>query len=139
VERRSLRELLIILRERVWIALPLALIISIGIGYYQAREVPMYAASATMQFEKPETVVTAVGVVNTAIRSEIDLNTYLQVFNSQRLRSRVAESFTQRKSKSCIAHSSRSSLPGKTCRHPSGLMDYSALLGIESIRNSFTH
>ena len=33
IERRSLRDYYVILRERVWIALPLALLVSIGMGY----------------------------------------------------------------------------------------------------------
>jgi uncharacterized protein involved in exopolysaccharide biosynthesis len=94
VERRTLRDYYIILRERLWIALPLALIVSIGMGYYQSREVPMYAAAATMQFEKADNVVNTPGVSDPTVRSDIDLNTYISVFNSQRLRTRVAESFT---------------------------------------------
>ena len=58
VERRSLRDYYIILRERLWIALPLALLVSVSIGYYQSKEVPMYRTSATMQFvTKKSTVV----------------------------------------------------------------------------------
>ncbi len=63
VERRSLRDYYIILRERLWIALPLALLISVGYGYKQSRQTPMYQAWATMQFEKAERVVTTEGVV----------------------------------------------------------------------------
>src|SRR4051812_20517013 len=92
IERRTLRDYYIILRERIWIALPIALIVSIGLGYRQARETPMYETRATMQFEKPETVVTTQGVVDPYIRGEADLNTALLVLGSQRLRTKVAES-----------------------------------------------
>lgn len=137
VERRSLRDYYIILRERVWIALPLALMISIGMGYYQAREVPMYAATATMQFEKPETVVTAQGVVDQTVRSDIDLNTYLQVFNSQRLRSRVAESFTPEEIKILHRPQLKKLIPGQTLPTPQRADGLLGSVNIESIRNSF--
>jgi capsular exopolysaccharide synthesis family protein len=94
VERRSLRDYYIILRERLWIALPLALLVAIPLGYFKARETPMYMSTATMQFEKPETVVTSQVVVDSAVRSDIELNTNIQILNSARLRARVVESFT---------------------------------------------
>ena len=65
VERRTLRDYFIILRERSWIALPLALLISIGYGYRQMQATPLFSARATMQFEKPDTVVAIQGVVDT--------------------------------------------------------------------------
>ena len=54
----------------------------------------MYSATATMQFEKPDTIITTQSVVDTAIRSDIELNTALQVLSSGRVRSRVVASFT---------------------------------------------
>ena len=94
VERRTLRDYYIILRERLWIALPLALLASVGYGYWKMREVPLYAAAATMQFEKPETVLSAQSVVDTAIRNDMDMNTAIQQLNSRALQRRVMESFT---------------------------------------------
>jgi capsular exopolysaccharide synthesis family protein len=94
VERRSLRDYYVILRERLWIALPVALLVALSFGYYQAQEVPMYSSTATMQFERPERVVQNEQVVDTAIRSEVDLNTYIQILNSGRLRTMVAQSLT---------------------------------------------
>lgn len=94
VERRSLRDYYIILRERLWIALPLALLVAVPLGYFKARETPMYLSTATMQFEKPETVVTSQVVVDPTVRSDIELNTNIQVLNSGKLRSRVVDSFT---------------------------------------------
>src|SRR5688572_27063303 len=85
VERRTLRDYYIILRERLWIALPLALLISIGYGYKQMQVTPMYSARATMQFEKPDTVVNIQGVVDPTIRSDIDLNTNLQVLQTNKI------------------------------------------------------
>jgi capsular exopolysaccharide synthesis family protein len=93
-EHRSLRDYVIILRERLWIALPLALIVSIGLGYYKAREIPLYESKASMQIEKPERVVTSQEVVDQSITSDADLNTYLQILRSNKLRSKVIESFT---------------------------------------------
>jgi len=94
IERRTLRDYYIILRERLWIALPLALLVAVPMGYFKARDIPMYASMATMQFDKPETVVTTTTVVDTAVRSEIELNTNIQILQSNRLRSQVIESFT---------------------------------------------
>src|SRR3954451_24221940 len=84
-ERRTLRDYYIILRERLWIALPLALLISIGYGYKQMQVTPMYSARATMQFEKPDTIVNIQGVVDPTIRSDIDLNTNLQLLHTNLL------------------------------------------------------
>ena len=94
VERRSLRDYYIILREKLWIALPLALLVSLSLGYYKASRPKMYAATATMQFEKADTVVTTQGVVDPSVRSEMELRSNLEKLNSQRLRTKVVESFT---------------------------------------------
>lgn len=93
-ENRTLRDYFIIVRERLWIALPLALIVAIAYGYSQARQVKMYAAQATMQFEKPDTIVLNKGVVDQSVNSDADINTNLQVLSSNRLRAKVIESFT---------------------------------------------
>ena len=68
VERRTLRDYYIILRERLWIALPLALLISIGYGYKQMQVTPTFASRATMQFEKPDTVVNIQGIADASVR-----------------------------------------------------------------------
>lgn len=94
VERRTLRDYYIMLRERLWIALPLALLVAVGYAYKNLQVTPIYAATATMQFEKPDRIVMAEGVVDTAIRSEVDINTHTQVLKSAWLRERVLASFT---------------------------------------------
>jgi capsular exopolysaccharide synthesis family protein len=94
VERRTLRDYYIILRERAWIALPLALLVSLPLGYYQMQQTPMYESRATMQFERPEKIVMVDQVMDQTPRSEIDINTYLQRLNSTSLRLKVIESFT---------------------------------------------
>jgi polysaccharide biosynthesis transport protein len=94
IERRTLRDYYIILRERLWIALPLALLVSIGYGYKQMQVTPTYFAAATMQFEKPETVVTTQGVVNMAVTSDVDMNTHIQVLKSAKISQKVLASFT---------------------------------------------
>ena len=93
-QRRTLRDYYIMLRERLWIALPLALLVAVGYGYWKSRETPMYSSTATMEFEKPETVVTTQGVMDPSIHSDIDIATYVQLLNSQKLRAKVIESFT---------------------------------------------
>ena len=112
VQRRTFRDYYIILRERIWIALPLALLVSIGYGYMQMQAPRMYSSSATMQFEKPDTIVTTVGVVDQSMRSDVDLNTNLQILNSGKLRGRVTESFSAEDRKILSRAALRNSLPG---------------------------
>jgi capsular exopolysaccharide synthesis family protein len=94
IERRTLRDYYIILRERVWISLPIAIVVGVAFFYMQARKTPIYEATASLQFEKPETVVTSQGVVDPSIRSDMDLNTYIHDINSNKVRSAVVASFT---------------------------------------------
>ena len=136
LERRSLRDYYIILRERFWVALPLALLVSISLGYYLAQETPMYSATATMQFEKPETVVTAQGVVDQSIRSEMDINTNLEILKSQRLRTRVAESFTRDQIKILNRPVLRKLANGQAPPSPPSAEGLLGKVFIDSIRNS---
>jgi polysaccharide biosynthesis transport protein len=98
-ERRSPRDFLIILRERIWIALPLAILAAVSLGYFQARKTPMYQSQATMQIEKPEKIVTSQEVVDLSVTSDVDFNTYLQVLSSAKLRGKVMESLTPEETK----------------------------------------
>jgi len=93
-ERRTLRDYVIIIRERIWIALPIAVLVAVVVGYLQASETPLYSAHATLQFKRPERVVNIDAVVDQTPRSEIDLNTQLKVLESSKLRTAVARSFT---------------------------------------------
>jgi capsular exopolysaccharide synthesis family protein len=94
IERRTLRDYYIILRERVWISLPIAVLVALGFFYMQARKTKIYEATSTLQFEKPETVVTSQGVVDPSVRSDMDLNTYIHDINSNKVRSDVVQSFS---------------------------------------------
>ena len=94
VQRRTFRDYYIILRERLWIALPVALLVALSYGYVKARVPKLYSATATLQFEKPETVVTSQSVVDSSIRSEFDINTYVQDMQSNKVREMVIASFT---------------------------------------------
>jgi capsular exopolysaccharide synthesis family protein len=134
VQRRSFRDYYIILRERIWIALPLALLVSIGYGYMQMQVPRMYAASATMQFEKPDTIVTTVGVVDQAVRSDIDLNTYLQILSSGKLRAKVMESFTPEERKILQRAALKNSPPGTP---PSSVAPQLGTPNFVSLHNSF--
>ena len=134
IERRTMRDYYVILRERLWIALPIALLVAVSLGYYQAQETPMFLSIATMQFERPERVVLNQEVVDQSVRSEIDLNTYLQILNSSRLRSMVVQSLTPEEVKSLQRPYIKDLAPGIN-PPPVG-----ALIGsvfVESIRNSF--
>jgi succinoglycan biosynthesis transport protein ExoP len=94
VEHRTLRDYYIIIRERLWVALPLALLVALPLGYYQMQETPMYESHTTLQFERPEKIVMVDQVVDQTPRSEVDINTYLERLNSASLRARVIDSFT---------------------------------------------
>jgi len=134
VERRSLRDYYIILRERLWIALPVALLIALSVGYYQAQETPMYSSTATMQFERPERVVQNEQVVDTSVRSDIDLNTYLQILTSGRLRTMVAQSLTPDEIRLLQRPYLKDLAPGATPPSVGGLL---GSMAPQSIRNSF--
>ncbi len=134
VERRTFRDYYVIVRERLWIALPLALIVAIGFAYYKSRAVPLYQSTASMRVEKPEKIVTSQEIVETAITSDIELNTYLQVMNSAMLRGKVIGSFTPDETKILQKPYLADLPPGQP---PPGV---GALVGdvtIEAVRNSF--
>jgi capsular exopolysaccharide synthesis family protein len=134
VERRSLRDYYIILRERLWIALPVALLVSLSVGYWQAQEVPMYSSTATMQFERPERIVQNEQVVDTSVRSDIDLNTYIQILNSGRLKTLIAQSLTPDEVKILQRPYLKDLAPGANPPPVSGLL---GSMSTGNIRNSF--
>jgi len=113
VQRRTLRDYYIILRERVWVALPLALLVSIGYGYIQYRQTPMYSSDVKMQFDKPEVVMTTQAVQDSAIHGEADINTYIEILKSNSLRSKVIESFTPDEQKTILRPALKHLQPGQ--------------------------
>jgi capsular exopolysaccharide synthesis family protein len=134
VERRTLRDYYVILRERLWIALPLALLLSIGFAYYKARTIPLYQSTASLRVERPDKIVTSQEVVETAITNDVELNTYLQVIRSATLRGKVAASFSPEE----IALLQRPFLA--ELRADLAPPAVAALIGditVESVRNSF--
>jgi capsular exopolysaccharide synthesis family protein len=134
IERRTLRDYYVILRERVWVALPVALLAAVGFFYFQAKKTPIYQAVASLQFEKPETVVTSQGVVDPSVHSDFDLNTYIHDIDSNRMRSSVVASFTPDE-RAILERAARKRLPPGAPPPPVG-----ALLGsldAEPLRNSF--
>ena len=134
IERRSMRDYIVILRERLWIALPVALLVSLSVGYWQAQEIPLYSSSATMQFERPDRVVLNEQVVDNSVRSDIDLNTYLQILNSGRMRTMIAQSLTPEEVKILQRPYMKELSPGANPPPVSGLL---GSVSIASIRNSF--
>jgi uncharacterized protein involved in exopolysaccharide biosynthesis len=134
IERRTLRDYYIILRERVWVSLPIAVVVALGFFYMQARKTPIYEATATLQFEKPETVVTSQGVVDPSVRSDMDLNTYIHDINSNKVRSAVVGSFTPAE-RTILERAALKHLPPGSTPPPVG-----ALLGsvdAEPLRSSY--
>ncbi len=134
IERRTLRDYFIILRERFWIALPLALLVVLPLGYYQAHQPKIFMARATMEFEKPERVITSEGVVDPSVKSDIDLNTYLEDLNSGRLRTKVVESLTPDEVKILQRPSLKNLAPGEAPPPASSLL---GSLTVTSVHNSF--
>jgi len=134
VQRRSFRDYYIILRERLWIALPIALLVSLSYGYWAARVPKLYSSTATLQFEKPETVVTTQSVVDSSIRSEFDINTYLQEMQSNKVREMVAAAFTPEEQKILLRPYLKNLQPGQSAPAVGN-----ALGGVsfEPLRNSF--
>ena len=133
-ERRTARDYLIILRERIWVALPIALLVAIGFAYYKARQTPLFQSAATMQLEKPEKIVTSQQVVDMSVTSDVDLNTHLQVLNSTRLRTKVLESLTPEESKILQRPYLAGLEPGVP---PPSVAEVLGGFSVQSIRNSF--
>ena len=134
VERRTLRDYYIIMRERVWVALPVALLVSLGFFVWQKHKTPIYEATASLQFEKPETVVTSQGVVDPSVRSDDDLNTYIHDIESNRLQRSVIDSFTPEEQR-VLQRAALKHLPPGSPPPPVG-----AVLGsvdAEPLRNSY--
>lgn len=134
VERRTLRDYYVIIRERLWIALPLAVLVAIGFAYQKSRAVPLYQSTASMRVEKPEKVVTSQEVVETAITSDVELNTYLQVIRSATLRAKVVASFTPDEIKILQRPYLADLQPGQT---PPGVGSLIGDTSVEAVRNSF--
>ena len=134
VERRTLRDYYIILRERAWIALPVAIIAAVGFFYWQARKTPVYEAVASLQFERPETVVTSQGVVDPSVHSEVDLNTYIHDINSNRLRGSVIASFSPEERRILQRAALKHMPPGSVAPPASALL---GTIDAEPLRNSY--
>ncbi|HNC22895.1 MAG TPA: polysaccharide biosynthesis tyrosine autokinase [Opitutaceae bacterium] len=133
IERRTLRDYYIILRERLWIALPIALVVALAFGYWKSSQPKMYVAAATMQFEKPETLVTTQGVVDPAVRSDVELRSNLEKLNSQRLRQRVVDSFTPDEVKILQRPYLKNLAPGQAAPPPGACL---GAVSIDAARNS---
>lgn len=134
VERRTLRDYYIILRERLWIALPIALLVAVSVGYYQAQETPMYAASATMQFERPDRVVTTATVYDPSVQNEYDINTYIKTLESGKIRGLVVASLTPEEIQKLQRPYVKELPPGGT---PPPAGSIIGNVSIQSLRNSF--
>ncbi len=134
IERRTLRDYYVIVRERLWIALPLALLAAIGFAYQKSRTVPLYQSTASMRIEKPEKVVTSQEVVDTSITSDVELNTYLQVIRSATLRNKVVASFTPDEIKLIQRPYLADLAPGQ---QPPGVGGLVGDITVEAVRNSF--
>jgi succinoglycan biosynthesis transport protein ExoP len=134
VQRRTFRDYYIILRERLWIALPIALLVALSYGYWKARVPKLYAAVATLQFEKPTTVVVSQTVVDSSIRSEFDINTYVQDMQSNKVRAMVIDSLTPDEQKVLLRPYVKNLPPGQPAP---GVGNALGSVSFEPVRNSF--
>ena len=94
IETRSLRDYYIILRERLWIALPLALTVAIGLAYWQSRETPQYRSAATLRFEKPPSITPFKSVGEPVVQTDAEINTYIKIISSDAMRNLVVASLS---------------------------------------------
>lgn len=133
-ERRTIRDYYIIIRERFWVAMPLALVVAIGLAYYQSREKPMYQSVASIQIEKPEKIMSGPEVVDMSVNSEVELNTYLQIIGSAKLRTKVVDSLTPDEIK-LLQRPYVAELPPGTPPPPVGSVLGS--MSVQTARNSF--
>ncbi len=135
IERRTLRDYYIILRERLWIALPLALTVALGLVYYQSRETPMYRSTATMHFDKSVTVLRQDSkVYNPDVENEVMLNTYIKMIGSETLRNQVRASLTPEEQKTLLKPFVKDLPPGAT---PPSVDVAMASPSVQSTRNNF--
>ena len=94
LERRTLRDYYVIVREHLWLALAVALLVTAPLAFQSARQPRIYASTATLQFQRPERVVTSDPIADTSIRTDAELKTYLLLLESTKLRMRLVESFS---------------------------------------------
>ena len=133
IERRTLRDYYIILRERLWIALPLALIVAIGLAYYQSRATPLYMSKASLKIGKAPKIVTTIGVTDPNIDNDLELNTYLQLIASGRMRSRVQNQLTPEQKKVLQRPALKNLPPGAI---PPKELDMGSM-SVQSVRGTF--
>jgi len=130
-ERRTLRDYYVILRERVWIALPVALIVSLSVAYVQSKEIPLYRSSATMQFDRPDQVLNT-SISDPSVRNELEMQSNLDILRSAKLRELVVRSLTPDELKVLQRPFLQEGLT------PPGAGDLLGGVNIGSVRNSLT-
>ena len=131
-ERRTLRDYYVILRERLWIALPVALIVSLSVAYFQAKEIPLYRSTATMQFDRPDQVLNNPSISDPSVRNELEMNSNLDLLRSGKLRELVVRSLTPDEIKLLQRPYLRDGL------NPPGPNDLLGGVSVGSVRNSLT-
>ena len=108
--------------------------VALSFFFWQKHKTPMYEATASLQFEKPETVVTSQGVVDPSVRSDVDLNTYIRDIDSNRLRNSVITSFTPEETAKLQRAALKRLPPGSSPPPVSSLL---GSLDAEPVRNSY--
>lgn len=88
---RSVKDYLIILRERVWWLVTVAFIIFVGTLLYTFNATPVYTSTATVQvLRQQDKSVQFEDVVDLTIKNEQDFNTQVELLKSAQLIQRVA-------------------------------------------------
>jgi capsular exopolysaccharide synthesis family protein len=132
-ERRTLRDYYIILRERLWIALPIALLVALPVAYVKSKEIPLYRSTATMQFDRPDRVLgPAASISDPSVQNELEMNSNLDLLKSGKLRELVTRSLTPDEIKLLQRPYLRDGLT------PPGPGDLVGGIAVGSIRNSLT-
>ncbi|HQU08991.1 MAG: hypothetical protein B7X06_01730, partial [Verrucomicrobia bacterium 21-51-4] len=90
--RRGFREYLMILRERLWTFVAVALTIFLAVGIYTFNATRLYTASAVVQvLREPMNALGGQDILKEEIRSYEDLNTQIKILESMAVVDAVAE------------------------------------------------
>lgn len=92
---RTIKDYLLILRERIWFIVVAFLVVFSSTILYTFNQTEMYDASASVQvFRRDPTIMQVQAVVDNEIRSAEDLNTQVKILESSTIIQKVADRLT---------------------------------------------
>jgi succinoglycan biosynthesis transport protein ExoP len=90
--QRTLRDYVLILRERIWFLIVAFLVVFASVAIYTYTRTPVYQSTATVQiFRREATVMQVQQVMDNQINSAEDLNTQVNILKSATIVDRVAD------------------------------------------------